>query len=142
MLNINIDFEKETGLDAIDPLGDLTISDGISTIAIKATFLDSWLAALISGYNQSRDASRVTVEISEEPQSLLIEVTPAGLLSISCENQKLLPQPPQDLKDALRDAAKTLLKALGSLPDSQRNTFLDPIREFISNGSNGAGSVG
>jgi hypothetical protein len=142
MLNINIDFEKETGLDAIDPLGDLTISDGISSIAIKTTYLDSWLAALISGYNQSRDANRVAVEISEEPQPLLIEVTPAGLLSISYENQTLVPQPPQDLKAALRGAAQYLLKALDSLPDSQRNTFLDPIREFISTESNGTGSGG
>jgi hypothetical protein len=142
MLTINVNFEKETVIDAIDPLGDLTISDGISTIVMKTTYLDSWLAALISGYNQSRAANRIAVEISEEPHPLLIEVTPAGLLSISYENQRLVPQPRQDLKAALSDAAQYLLRALGSLPDGLRNTFLDPIREFISNGSNGASGTG
>ena len=41
MVTLKMSFEKETGLDAIDPLGDLTISDGVSTITIKTTYLDS-----------------------------------------------------------------------------------------------------
>ena len=35
MVTLKMSFEMETGLDAIDPLGDLTISDGVSTITIK-----------------------------------------------------------------------------------------------------------
>jgi hypothetical protein len=142
MLTIKITFEEETGHDAIDPLGDLTISDGISTIAIRTTYLDSWLAALISGYNQSRNENHVNVEVSEEPQQISINVLPSGLLSISYENQTLTPQPPQELKFALRGAAQYLLEALDTLPTSWRNTFLDPIREFISTESNGAAEVG
>ncbi len=132
MLTVNVAFEKESGLDAIDSLGDLTISDGISTITIKTTYLDSWLAALVAGYNQTREADHVVLEISEEPQPLLIDVTPEGLLSISYENQTLAPQAPNNLKAGLRQAAESLLGAVDTLPDSQRNTFLDPIREFIS----------
>jgi len=132
MLTVNVAFEKESGLDAIDPLGDLTISDGTSTITIKTTYLDSWLAALVAGCNQTREADHVVVEISEEPQPLLIDVTPEGLLSISYENQTLTPQAPKNLKAGLRRAAQSLLGAVDTLPDSQRNTFLDPIREFIS----------
>jgi hypothetical protein len=132
MFTLKVNFEKETGLDAIDPLGDLTISDGVSTITVKTTYLDSWLAALVAGYNQAREANHVTVEVPEEPQPLLIDVTPEGLLSISYENQTLIPQAPKELKAALRRAAQTLLSAVDTLPDSQRNTFLDPIREFIS----------
>ncbi len=132
MLTVNVAFEKESGLDAIDSLGDLTISDGISTITIKTTYLDSWLAALVAGYNQTREADHVVLEISEEPQPLLIDVTPEGLLSISYENQTLAPQAPNNLKAGLRHAAESLLGAVDTLPDSQRNTFLDPIREFIS----------
>ena len=132
MLTVNVAFEKESGLDAIDSLGDLTISDGISTITIKTTYLDSWLAALVAGYNQTREADHVVLEISEEPQPLLIDVTPEGLLSISYENQTLAPQAPNNLKAGLRQAAESLLGAVDTLPDSQRNTFLDLIREFIS----------
>jgi len=96
--------------------------------------LDSWLAALIAGYNQSREANHVTVEISEEPQPLLIDVTPEGLLSISYGNKTLTPQAREDLKEALTRAAESFLCALDPLPDIQRNTFLNPIREFISTG--------
>lgn len=132
MVTLKVNFEEETGLDAVDPLGDLTISDGVSTITIKTTYLDSWLAALIAGYNQSRVANHVTVEISEEPQPLLIDVSSEGLLSISYEDQTLIPQAREDLKAALKRAAESLLNALNPLPDVRRNTFLDPIREFIS----------
>ena len=90
------------------------------------------MAALVAGYNQTREADHVVVEISEEPQPLLIDVTPEGLLSISHENQALTPQAPNNLKAGLRQAAQSLLGAVDTLPDSQRNTFLDPIRDFIS----------
>lgn len=139
MLTIKLTFEEETGLDAIDPLGDVTISDGVSAFTIRTTYLDSWLAALISGYNQSRSADSVTVEVSEEPQPIKILGTPAGLLTISYENQTLQPQSAQDLKVALRNAAVDLLKALDGLPNDRRNNFLDPIRKFIAAGSNGHG---
>jgi hypothetical protein len=134
MLTIKIAFEEETGLDAIDPLGDLTISDGASTIAIRTTYLDSWLAALISGYNRSRQTNHINVEVSEERQAISINILPSGLLSISYENQTLMPQLPQEVKVALKGAAQYLLRALDTLPSSHRNAFLDPIRKFISAG--------
>lgn len=140
MLTIKLTFEKETGLDAIDPLGDVTISDGVSAFTIRTTYLDSWLAALISGYDQSCSANSVTVEVSEEPKPIKIMVTPTGLLTVSYENQALEPQPAQDLKVALQDAAKDLLKALNGLPNSRRNAFLAPIRKFVSAGNPGPGT--
>jgi len=140
-------FEKETGLDVIDPLallplGDITISDGSSSIVLNTIYLDSWLAALIAGYKQVRGANQVPVEVADEPIALHIEVTPKGLLSISYENQALIPQPPEALEAALKKASKFLLEGLGTLPDSPRDSFLDPIRKFISTGSNGAGAGG
>jgi hypothetical protein len=137
MLNIKVDFDQEDGRDAIDPLGDLTMSDGASTIVASTVYLDSFLAALISAYNQSSTATHVAVEISEESHLLLIDTTPAGWLSISYENHKLAPQPRQDLKAALLVAARYLLSSLASLPDSKRNSFMNPIREFVAVQSNG-----
>jgi len=136
-------FEKETGLDVIDPLallplGDITISDGSSSIVLNTIYL----AALIAGYKQVRGANQVPVEVADEPIALHIEVTPKGLLSISYENQALIPQPPEALEAALKKASKFLLEGLGTLPDSPRDSFLDPIRKFISTGSNGAGAGG
>jgi hypothetical protein len=140
MIDIKLALEKEAGLDLIDPLGDITISDGSSSIVLNTTYLDSWLAALIAGYKRVRGANHVSVEVAEEPIPLHIEVTPNGMLSISYEDQALIPQPPEALEAALKKASKFLLEALGTLPDGPRNSFLDPIREFISTGSNGAGA--
>jgi len=111
---------------AVNANNDLTISDGISTIVARTIFLDSLLAALIFGYNRSSTTNRVVVGISEEPQPLLIETTPEGLLSISYENQRLTPQPRPDLRVALLGAAQYLLRELASFPDSQRNAFSGP----------------
>jgi len=138
MLNIKIDFDQESdGRDEIDPLGDLTISDGASTIFAGTVYLDSFLAGLISAYNQSGAAAHVAVEIMEEPHLLLIETTPEGWLSISYENRKIAPQPRQDLKAALLVAARYLLRSLPGLPGSKRNSFINPIREFVAVQSNG-----
>jgi len=42
VLTIKPIIDQEDGIDEIDVLGDLLISDSISTIALKTTFLD-WL---------------------------------------------------------------------------------------------------
>jgi hypothetical protein len=134
MIDIKLTFEEDTGLDGVDPVGDITISDGSSSIVLDMTYLDSWLTALIAGYKRVRGANHVAVEVAEEPAALHIDVTPKGLLSISYENQTLIPQSPEALEVALKNASKFLLDALDTLPDSPRNSFLDPIREFISTG--------
>ena len=139
MVDIKLTFEAETGLDGMDPLGDISISDGSSTIAERTTCLDWWLAALIEGYTQTRVSSHVSVDIRCERAPLHIEVTSNGLLLISYENKALSPQPPKDFEVALKKASRSFLEAIGNLPNAARNTSLDPIREFISTGSNGAG---
>ncbi len=47
MLTITVTFEEESGLDLDDPLGDISISDDQTTLVLKTTYLDSWLAAMI-----------------------------------------------------------------------------------------------
>lgn len=132
MLAIKLTFEDETGLDVIDPLGDVAISDGVSAFVIRTTYLDSWVAALIFGYDQTRSADSVSVEVSEEPKPITIRGTPPGLFTISYEDQTLQPQSRQDLKVAILNAARDLLTALDKLPNNRRNKFLDPIRQFVA----------
>jgi hypothetical protein len=80
----------------------------------RTTYLDSWLAALITGYSQILHNKHVILEVSEEPHAMLFDVNGEGLLSISYRGLTLAPQVQEDLKTALMDAARSLLKALSS----------------------------
>jgi hypothetical protein len=137
MIDIKLTLDKEIGPDGMDPLGDIAISDGSSTIVERTTYLDSWLAALIEGYNQTKSTNYVTVEVAEERAPIQIEVMSNELLIFSYASQALIPQTPEALETALKKAAKSFLEMIGSWPNARRNTFLDPIREFISTGLNG-----
>src|SRR6266481_6476265 len=100
----------------MDPLGGITICDGGSSIVLSTTYLDSWLAALIAGYKRVLCANHVSVEVAEEPIALHIEVTPKGLLSISYENEALIPQPPEALETALKRHRSSCWKRLVLCP--------------------------
>jgi len=53
MIDITLAFEKETGLDVVDPLGDVTISDGSSSIVLTTTYLDFMVGRFDCGIQPS-----------------------------------------------------------------------------------------
>ncbi len=138
MLTITVTFEEESGLDLDDPLGDISISDDQTTLVLKTTYLDSWLAAMIEAFDQTQSVNHVEVKVAEEPFSLQVDINSLGLLSISYEGRTLTPQPREVVEAALKEAARFLLKSLSTLPDSERNTLLEPIMKFTFPGSNGS----
>lgn len=73
MLTIKPIIDQEDGIDEIDVLGDLLISDTISTIVLKDTFLDSWFGALIETNTKLRNADQVVVNVPEEPESIRMQ---------------------------------------------------------------------
>jgi hypothetical protein len=137
LIDIKLNLDKEFGPDGMDPLGDIAISDGTSTIVERTTYLDSRLAALIEGYDQTKSTNCVTVEIAEVRAPFRIEVMSDGLLIFSYAGHALIPETPETIETGLMKAARSFLEMIGSWPNAGRNTFLDPIREFISSGLNG-----
>jgi hypothetical protein len=133
MLTVTFTFEEELDLDANDPLGDLSISDGRSVITIKTTFLDSWLVALIEAHDK-RNEDHMRVEVAEEPFFLRIDVDSSGLLTINDGKLSLSPQSRDAFYRALRTVSESFLRAVLVLPDGHRNTFLEPIKRFVSAG--------
>jgi hypothetical protein len=130
MLTIKLDLDEEFGVDEIDVLGDLTISDGQSAIVVKATFLDSWLEELVSAANRLPSMGQVAVEAPEEPAPIRIELGSDKRITLSREGQIVVANSMADFNAALKDAAKSLLEKVDNLPRSRQNASLDPIREY------------
>jgi hypothetical protein len=133
VLTIKPIIDQEDGIDEIDVLGDLLISDAISTIVLKDTFLDSWLGSLIEANAKLRDVEQVVVNVPEEQESIRMQLRCDGLVAISFEDQTLLADSLDAVDLALKDAAKSLLDVVGSSPRSRMNTLLEPIRLFSEN---------
>jgi hypothetical protein len=133
VLTIKPIVDQEDGIDEIDVLGDLLISDTISTIVLKTTFLDSWLGALIEANAKLRDAGELVVNVSEELVPIQMHLKSDGRVVISYENRMVLAESPEAVDLALKDAAKSLLETVGNLPRSRMNTVLESIRLFSEN---------
>ena len=130
MMTIKLNLDEEYGLDEIDVLGDLKISDGHSTIVVRTTFLDSWLAELINATDGLSKAGYIDVAVPEEPVPMRIELSTDKRVTLSREGQIVVADSISDFNAALKDAAKSLLDAVGELPRSHQNEILDSIREY------------
>lgn len=133
---IRCDFDPESGRSGIDPLGKLVISDGQSEILIAPTFFDSWLAALIDALERLRSSDHANVEVSEEAEPILVEVSTDGHLVFSHKDRKVIAEGPKEFENALFQAAKSFLDELQDSPDVWRNRFIDPIRRFVMTSRN------
>ena len=129
-MTIKLNLDEEYGLDEIDVLGDLKISDGHSTIVVRTTFLDSWLAELINATDGLSKAGYIDVAVPEEPVPMRIELSTDKRVTLSREGQIVVADSISDFNAALKDAAKSLLDAVGELPRSHQNKILDAIREY------------
>jgi hypothetical protein len=129
MLTIGCTFDEELGPGGVDPLGDVTISDGHSQIRIENTYLDSWLAALIDALQRLPSTPHVSVE-TEEPKPMQIDVAPDGSVPLTYNGQKVVARDRKELEFAVRSAANAFLEGLKNCSDASQNRILDPIRRF------------
>jgi hypothetical protein len=136
MLTIKLRLDEGGGLDPIEVLGDLTISDGHSAIVVKTTFVDTWLESLIVAHHKLKLSGDVKVDV-QEPSPLRVRMNPDGSVRISYEDQEVVADSLTALETALRTAARPLLDAIGDLPRSHLNTALKTLREFLDGGGNG-----
>jgi hypothetical protein len=129
-------FDQESGIDGMDPLGKLAVSDGSSEISIDPTFFDSWLAALVEVLPRLRTTNHVVVEIPEEPKSLAIEVASDGRLILSYDGQLAVASAYKEFEFALRVAVSKFLDTLNNSPESFQNQGIEPIRRFFATNPN------
>jgi hypothetical protein len=130
MLTIKLHLDEDCGIDEIDVLGDLIISDNHSTIAVNTTYLDSWLAELIDAADRLPKEGHVDVAAPEEPVPIRLEMGSDNRVRLSYKEQLVVADSMNDFRTALKAAAKSLLDSVDNLPRSRENKILDPIRRY------------
>ena len=127
MINIKWTLDEEEGIDPIDPLGDITLTDGRTSFSVESTYLDSWFSAFITGIKAEKYGHKATVEVAEEPDVLIFEPWESGTI-VSYQNSALQVKQIDEFMEIFRPAAH---KFLSQLDNCDRNPLLNLIRDFL-----------
>ncbi|MGH9396163.1 MAG: hypothetical protein ACRD18_04860 [Terriglobia bacterium] len=130
MFSISCAFDKESGVDAMDPFGDIRLTDGRSTILIPSTYLDSWLKALVKALDQVRNGTSFAVAIPEEPKPLQIDVGIDGIITVRHGGETVVAEDSHAFEGALRVVCKTFIGRLSHLSEAFSNPAITAIRRF------------
>ena len=130
MFRIACTFDKGSGVDAMDPFGDIEMTDEHSTIVLRTTYLDSWFEALVRALDGIQIGAKLTVAIPEEPKPLHIDVGADGKITIQYENEMVCIQGKQAFEAALRQACESFLDRVSGLNEAARNPAITTIRQF------------
>lgn len=119
-------------LEAIDPLGDITISDEKgNSIIIKCTYLDSWLDALLSGFIKIKSETKAEIVVPEEPAHVYLEKYDSGL-TLSCSGVSTLSVTIDEMETALIATANEFVMEMRELPRAETNTILSSIEDQVA----------
>ncbi|NET59870.1 MAG: hypothetical protein F6K47_28095 [Symploca sp. SIO2E6] len=128
-MKIEWTLDEEEGIDPTDPVGNLILSDGKTTIQLESTYLDSWFEAFITGIKEITAGNSTTVEIAEEPDLLMFKYSKSGII-ISYQNQDIFVKNTDELLLVLRESAKKFIEKLDKVKIVESNNLLIVIRDF------------
>ena len=140
-MKITWHLDEEMPLDPENLLGDITLSHGHTVLQERQTYIDSWLAALITGLQAVQAGKAMRVDILEEPDALVFEPVEKGV-RLSYRALALEVESVEALHDALRLAATAFLQKLAGVVGWERNALLHGIRDFASNPQEVSSKVG
>jgi len=89
-MNISFILDREEAINPSEALGDIIITNNQSKIAVNSTYLDSWFAVLINGYESLAKNQQITLEIIEEPDLITFSCTQENEFKISYGKQEVL----------------------------------------------------
>lgn len=128
-MKIEWKLDEEGGIDPIDPVGDIVISDGDRTIQEESTYLDSWFDALITGAKNITSVNSLVIDIAEEPQALRLERVSLGL-QIYYKDKKIWVAELDEFIKTLKQAATSFVLRFNK-KEIEKNELLDKIRDFV-----------
>lgn len=131
-MQIAITIDVSENIDPIDPIGDITITDGTTNITEKSTYLDSWFDALITGLKAVKQGKNITFEIVEEPEPIVFEPWEKGM-RISYGDRSISISQISEFTTALKIAANQFLNKFDSQSEFDSNDLLKVIRDFVDN---------
>lgn len=130
-MNILFALDPADGIDPDDPIGDITLTNGQTTLSIESTYLDSWFETLINGFKSLQINQKITLEIPEEPELIIFEPIVEGF-KISYGKKALFFQSLNEFLQPLLLAAQEFLAQLDQ-NSRQKDSFpnLVNLRQFI-----------
>lgn len=130
MFRIVCAFEKESGADARDPLGDVEFADSRSAIVVRTTYLDSWIEALINSLDEIRAGKSTQIQIPEEPASLYIDVAADGKIRLRSGDILVTAGDRRAFENALLEASRFFLSRIAGQEEASSNPAIQSIRVF------------
>jgi len=120
--------DNEVNVD--EPLGSVTITEGIERLCAQTVYLDSFFAALVKAYAEA-GPGQASVEIEEEGEAITVERIGKGLTISWCQQNVHLASA-KEFGHALKKTCTVLLSSF--CEGTSRNSVFDPIRAFVSEG--------
>ncbi|MEQ8974834.1 MAG: hypothetical protein RIE73_31175 [Coleofasciculus sp. C1-SOL-03] len=128
-MKIEWKLDEEGGIDPIDPVGDIVISDGDRTIQEESTYLDSWFDALITGAKNITSVNSLVIDIAEEPHALRLTQVLQGL-QISYKDKTIWVAELDEFIKTLKQSATSFILKFNK-KEMDKNELLDKIRDFV-----------
>lgn len=130
-MKIYFTLYEDGGIDPIDPVGDIVLTDGQTEIRVKATYLDSWLEVLLDGLAGFQKGEKLQLEIPEEPDFLVVEPFNSGF-KISYKEKQIIAKSFTDFsKEIARVSQDFLVKINQKNVGKESNPILQKIQEFV-----------
>ena len=123
-----VDWKLEPDAGPGEPLGDIRISDGISSIDRDNVDLDIWFGALVEGLHALKASTSHSVDLITEPSPLVFTRVDEGCL-VRYEDQQVKIR---HIDHALQEARAGSERLLGSFPaESELSEPLATLRRRL-----------
>lgn len=128
MFTIRCALDDNDRENLIDPLGEVWISDGVSTIRDPSGFLDAWLDSLIGELEELQAGRPVVIDVSEPTELRLLRT--GETVRIEYNNVTVFASSVAEFKSALRTAARDFVYQIDQIRTDTNDPAFPLIREY------------
>lgn len=129
-LNIETILDEEFEIDPVDILGTIRFSNHAGSFLEQATFLDSWLYALITSLPAIESDQTTEIDLIDEPYPLEILRVDEGLI-IRYKSAEVTTADVKELREALVQASQQLISQFPDPDGYGQNEMLRTIYDFV-----------
>lgn len=126
-------YKNDEALDPDALLGHIALTDGSSTIKAMNTYIDSWIHALVQGLGKLQPESRCVVDLIDEPDPLVFNVSDGSVL-LSYGSATINAGSIENFTITLKSAASILLDLVHEGTSEITSKMLEDIQTFVSCG--------
>lgn len=122
----------EEPIDPVDPLGNITINGDKGILKEQNVFLDTFLGALVEGWNLIKVKDIINIDLVDEPDELVF-LKNDGKIQIQYGNQNVTIFDIKSFDNQLSHAVTNFLHILDGASENMKKKKLDfiKLREYI-----------